>query len=337
MRGRQPRRFLRPLRLAAAALLLGGFDAARAQEHALPPSALRVRDAGGWATWWRSSDPPARWGATPRLAGALRMRQGALGVTWGETVLAGAGEAWRTRLVVVIVDPRLVRLTLDTAFSDRGAGWRVDRLGAADSATAVFAVNAGQFVQSLPWGLVVLDGAPYLRAGPGPLASAVAIDSSGRVHWRHGDAAATALPAGVRWAFQSYPTLLRAGVVPAPLQCARCGVDVVHRDARLAIGRLADGRLVVAMTRFDGLGEALARLPFGLTSPEMAAVMAALGARDAVMLDGGISAQMLVRDARGTPRTWRGLRAVPLALVARRVRGRADTPASQGDTPSRAP
>jgi exopolysaccharide biosynthesis protein len=49
----------------------------------------------------------------------------------------------------------------------------------------------------------------------------------------------------------------------------------------------------------------------------MAAVLGALGARDAVMLDGGISAQMILRDGEAV-RTWPGLRAVPLALVARR-------------------
>jgi len=43
--------------------------------------------------------------------------------------------------------------------------------------------------------------------------------------------------------------------------------------------------------------------------------MGALGARDAVLLDGGISAQLLVRDAQGTARRWPGLRRVPLGLV----------------------
>ena len=41
----------------------------------------------------------------------------------------------------------------------------------------------------------------------------------------------------------------------------------------------------------------------------------ALGARDAVMLDGGISGQLLLRDANGASHGWRGSRNVPLALV----------------------
>jgi hypothetical protein len=48
----------------------------------------------------------------------------------------------------------------------------------------------------------------------------------------------------------------------------------------------------------------------------MAALMGALGCREAVLLDGGISAQMLFRDASGAAHRWRGLREVPLALTA---------------------
>jgi hypothetical protein len=44
--------------------------------------------------------------------------------------------------------------------------------------------------------------------------------------------------------------------------------------------------------------------------------MGALGCRRAVMLDGGLSAQLLLRDADGTAHRWDGLRRVPLGLVA---------------------
>jgi exopolysaccharide biosynthesis protein len=94
-------------------------------------------------------------------------------------------------------------------------------------------------------------------------------------------------------------------------------VEVGHRDARLALGTLDDGRIVVALTRFDALGESLGRIPFGLTSQEMAAVMGALGCRQALLLDGGISGQLMVRDADGGARTWPGTRSVPLGLVGR--------------------
>src|ERR1041385_6645590 len=58
------------------------------------------------------------------------------------------------------------------------------------------------------------------------------------------------------------------------------------------------------------------RVPFGLTVPEIAGVMGALGAQHAMLLDGGISAQLTVTDSSGRARAWKGLRRVPLALVA---------------------
>jgi exopolysaccharide biosynthesis protein len=237
-------------------------------------------------------------------------------VEWGELRLAGSGEARRLRAVVVRIDSRRVRLRLDTAFT-RGAeraAWTVD--GARTD--AIVAVNVGQFIRTLPWGWVVLDGKQFLPPGRGPLSTAVAIDSSGGVRWI--DAEAIDDPAnrrGVVAAFQSYPILLTGdGEVPVALQAPGRGVDVAHRDARLGIGTLADGRLLLVLTRFDALGESLGSLPFGPTIPEFAALMGALGARRAVALDGGISGQMLVRDAGGTAHIWRGMRRVPMALVA---------------------
>jgi exopolysaccharide biosynthesis protein len=98
---------------------------------------------------------------------------------------------------------------------------------------------------------------------------------------------------------------------------AGSGVEVGHRDARLALGTLADGRVVIALTRFDALGRSVGQIPFGLTSGEMAAVMGGLGCRQALMLDGGISGQLSVREADGSVRNWPGTRSVPLGLVGR--------------------
>jgi len=106
------------------------------------------------------------------------------------------------------------------------------------------------------------------------------------------------------------------GVVPAALRREDAGVDLRHRDCRLALGVLRDGRILIALTRFDGLGGVLAPLPFGPTTPEMAALMGALGAQRAVLLDGGISGQLLVRDEDGATHLWEGWRRVPLGLVA---------------------
>ena len=291
----------------------------------LPRSSLRVRDGGVWRTWWRSEDAPARWDDRAILARHVTWHRVSDGVEWGELLIAGTGEAWRTRIVIARVDPAQVQIALDTAFTEGlRAAWRADRA----PGHALVAVNAGQFVETLPWGWVVLDGRQFLPPGVGPLSSAVTVDTSGIVRWLHGtaavDSAAGALRAALQhgavdmrgmWAFQSYPTLLRDGEVPPALRGAAEGVDVAHRDARAAMGQLADGRLLFVITRFDGLRGVAGFVPFGLTTPETAALMGALGARDAVMLDGGISAQMLVRSDGGAVREWRGFRSVPLGLV----------------------
>ena len=277
----------------------------------VPDSTLAVRDGSAWRVWWDARTAPTRWTpADSARLGRVTWRAGASGIEWTELVFAGSGEAWRTRVIVARLDPRRLRLRLDTAFARDGRpAWTIERAGARD----VFAINAGQFLHSMPWGQVILNGNQWLSPGTGPLASTVQIDTSGAVSLKHGSASAAKAAA---WAFQSYPTLLRGGEVPAELRGESDGIDVEHRDARAAIGLASDGRVVIALTRFDALGSTLGFIPFGLTTPEMAAVMGALGARDAVMLDGGISAQARLRDASGASRVWRGTRAVPVALVA---------------------
>ena len=311
---------IRRLAGAAAVALCAGLAAPASPPHApssLPPSALAVERDGGAFTWWRSERAPTRWTAPlPEVAGALHWQRVAPGIDWASVRLAGHGAAWRIRAIVVRIDPRLVRFRLDTAFDNSGmaAAWSIARA----PNDARVALNAGQFVGSMPWGWVVVHGRQFLSPGRGPLSTAVAIDTAGRVRWIPGDSLAEPI-SGVEAAFQSYPTLLEGdGGVPAPLRAPASGpaaVDLGHRDARLALGNLRDGRLLVVLTRFDALDGAMDFVPFGLTTPEMAALMGALGCRQAVALDGGISSQLLIRDPEGHTYSWRGLRNVPLGLV----------------------
>ena len=294
-------------------------DAQAAKPKPLPSARLTVWDGAAWREWWRAGRAPARWSdslSTATGLGALaRWRAVAPGVEWAELRLAGSGEAWRTRAVLVRIDPSLVRMRLETAATRGAAAWTIDRA----PASALVALNAGQFTGGSPWGWLVRDGRELLSPGRGPLAPAVVVDGDGRVSIV--DAARIpSLRSGnaVAQAFQSYPALLLGDAgVPAALRRDGPRVDVAHRDARLALGVLRDGRVLVALTRFDALGGALDAAPFGLTTPEMAALMGALGARQAVALDGGISAQLLVRDPAGE-RRWPGMRAVPLGLVVER-------------------
>lgn len=231
--------------------------------------------------------------------------------------ISGAGEGWNTRIVALRLDPRALHFTLHAAMEDDRPAWTVD----AASADAVVALNAGQFTRFAPWGWVVTGGKELQRPGRGPLSAAIAWDGKGRTRWLDPDEIEPARERGdIADAFQSYPVLLdRNGDVPLALTDENSGVDVSHKDGRLAIGMLADGRLLIALTRFNGLGSLSPPVPLGLTLGDMAAVMHGLGCRRALALDGGVSAQLMVR-ANGDRLFWRGWRKVPLGLVAEPIR-----------------
>ena len=300
----------REIAVAAAVVCL----IAAPTSEASPSASLAVRAGGSWRTFWRSDEAPSRFAAAnPVLVQALQWKRLAAGLEWSELRLACPGPVWRARLIVARLDPREVRLTLsmDLTREDMRPAWTIDR--APDD--AILAVNVAQFASAMPWGWVVVDGRERLTPGAGPLASVVGIDEAGGVHWAHGDSLA---PAGIVTGFQSYPTLLSDGTVPAPLRTVGSLVSLTHRDARLAFGETRDGHILIVMTRYDAVGTMGEGIPLGPTTPEMAAIMGSLGARDAVMLDGGISAQLLLRGAGAKePLRWHGIRKVPLALIAR--------------------
>jgi uncharacterized protein YigE (DUF2233 family) len=286
--------------LALAALPRGGGLAVRAPD-------------GSLHRWWHDQRAPRRWdGSSAPLASALEWRAGPPGLEWGEIEISGAGEASWIRVVVARLDPARFNLSLVLRL-DHPDSWSLD----AAPPEAVLAVNAGMFVHALPWGWLVLDGEERLPPGVGPLSSAVVLRRDGTVGWVDGDdLSAWRGSTEVEFAFQSYPSLLVGdGEVPAAL-LGGSAVNRAHRDARVALGLDRKGKLLLALTRFDAPLPAADRIPFGLTLPEMAAVMGALGARQAVSLDGGISAQLMLRDAEGEAHRWPGLRRVPLALLA---------------------
>lgn len=278
-----------------------------------PGSSLRVEVDGRWQEWWRADAAPTHWTeGLPQVRSAVRWRDVAPGVQQGELRLAGSGEAWRTRAILVAIEPSHVRAGLVRAPGGR-SGWRI-----ADAPPhAIVALNAGQFEGTRPWGWLLMRGRERQPPGRGPLALGLAFDEDGAPHWIPDAAVDDAAAAGgFREAFQSFPLLLTDdGRVPWPLQQHGRGIDLVHRDARLGICALRDGRMLIALTRFDGLGGALGALPLGLTTQEMAALMGALDCGTAMLLDGGISAQLMVRDTAGTTFTWPGMRRVPLGLV----------------------
>ena len=218
------------------------------------------------------------------------------------------------RIIGVKLDPKHFSFSLaHTTRSNRMTGaWNVD----VAPETAALAINAGQFKETGPWGWMVLDGDERRSPGYGPLSAGIAFDTAGNLQWipfrqlekRRSDKA-------WRFAFQSYPLLLYNDSVP-PLALRNDLVDQSHRDIRLILAQTAVGELLVILTRYDGFGPAGSRIPIGLTVPESIQLARSLGARNAIMLDGGVSAQMLVRDNAGRTRVWKGFRDVPLALIA---------------------
>jgi exopolysaccharide biosynthesis protein len=248
----------------------------------------------------------------PRQSNELSVRwvrdwtPSASGVEWSELSFVAGGE--RFRLVLVRLDPSRVQFLLAAATRDAGlrGAWTIDSA----PPDAVVAVNAGQFAGGTPWGWVVRDGVEIEPPGVGPLATAVIIDRSGAVRFVRADSVRS--QRDVMNAFESYPTLLWGeGEVPQALRAPGRGVDLAHRDSRVAIGLLRDGRVLVGLTRFLTDDGRISTLPFGPTIPEMATLMARLGCRRAVALDGGISSQLAIGSRR-----WPGYRRVPLALIA---------------------
>ena len=247
-------------------------------------------------------------------AAGLLWQPAAAGVWRAEAAMAQKGPLASVRVVALKLDPRQVRFELVTALRDqstRGA-WTVDSLPAG----ALAGFNAGQFTGAVPWGWVVRDGHEEQPAGAGSLAMAFVVDDSGGVALLEPRELPVHRPRAML-AFQSYPALLVGrGDPPRELAAAGRGVNLDHRDSRVALGQLADGSVLVAVTRFTGLGPAGERLPWGPTVGEMAAWMRARGCRRAVLLDGGMSGQMAVRAADHTLTQWKNLRPVPLALLA---------------------
>jgi exopolysaccharide biosynthesis protein len=163
----------------------------------------------------------------------------------------------------------------------------------------------------------VKDGIEIKPPGSGTLGMALVADTAGAVSLV--TAGEIPLQRGrVMSAFQSYPALVVDGKVPWELQSPGRGVNLVHRDSRLAVCSLADGSLVILLTRFISLGAAGSTLPWGPTVPEMAEHMLSMGCMRAMLLDGGISSQLVVRNNDGTLRRWPNWRPVPLAMVIRK-------------------
>ncbi|WP_353268623.1 phosphodiester glycosidase family protein [Gemmatimonas sp.] len=253
--------------------------------------------------------------ATPSRAPTLRWQQGDVPVAEWE-VLLGARRV-PVKLIVARIDPSRIALSLEIArVGDALGPWSIGET----PPDALIAFNAGQFSDAGPWGWVMHRGREWQAPGVGSLAAAFAVDSAGRVRVVAADSVSVVRRhGGLAEVVQSYPQL-RAGGTLAPALCREGAINRAHRDIRLALGVRTDGHVIVALSRYApavAVAGVTERLPIGPTTLEMAEIMGRLGAVDAVMLDGGLSAQLRVRNGTAD-RQWPGLRTVPLAVVGRR-------------------
>jgi exopolysaccharide biosynthesis protein len=235
------------------------------------------------------------------------------GVWQREVRMAADGPLGPVRVVVVRLDPSRLRFALDYAARDYGmiGTWTVDRM----PETGLVAFNAGQFSGGAPWGWLVRDGVEEQAPGTGSLGMSFVVDRAGSVSLVTRDELPAVRDTALH-AFQSYPAMLIGdGRMPWELQAADRGVDLTHRDSRLALGILGDGSVVIALTRFSAMGRTGETMPWGPTVPEMAAFMKTLGCRRAMLLDGGLSSQLAVRGPQGVEQ-WKNWRKVPLGLIA---------------------
>ena len=234
------------------------------------------------------------------------------GVWQAELPMASTGALAPVRAIAIRLDPSGLRFTLDHKSRDHGmiGTWTVDRM----PADGVVAFNAGQFSGGDSWGWLVRDGVESQPPGSGSLGMSFVVDRAGKVSLVTPGELPSIRSTAVH-AFQSYPTLLVDGHLPWELQAPARGVDLAHRDSRLAVGTMSDGSIVVVITRFAAVGRPGETVPWGPTVPEMAAFMKSLGCRRAMLLDGGLSSQLAVRGREGLSQ-WKNWRAVPLGLIA---------------------
>ncbi|CAM5549487.1 hypothetical protein GCM10010329_26550 [Streptomyces spiroverticillatus] len=140
------------------------------------------------------------------------------------------------------------------------------------------------------------------------------------------DTRAGTVRSGIQWAVGGRPALVRSGEVylnPAANGLAPAGGPVpvpvlLRREPRTAVGITQDGGLLIVVT--DGRAP---RTSVGATLHETAAVMRALGAVEAVNLDGGGSSTMLVQgETVNRPRAEWGGRVVERPVANALVIGR---------------
>jgi len=274
-----------------------------------PPLEVRVGDR--WRPW-RGAEPNSAATWERLLDEAITWKDSAAGLRRGEFEVRTASGYLRNSMAIIELDPARVRFTLGItppAARRAAAEWL-----AADT-SLVLTSNTGLFrANGTTQGLVVVEGRHH-SALAGWLDAVVMIEDGGLRITDVEGARASRLPP-LASAFQTLPWLIRGGRVvygyTSGLRLSR-----THRDRRITLCLADNGTVRLLLSNFEMFGASAGAVPIGLTIPEQAALAAGAGCRDAVALDGGISAQIALRAAGRTVR-MPGWRKVPLMLLVRR-------------------
>jgi exopolysaccharide biosynthesis protein len=271
-----------------------------------PAPGLEVRVAGAWRPW-PAFGPGAAAAPAPPLAEATAWRDSAPGLRIGAFEVRTAEGLLRNSVALVEIDPARWRFGLEAA-----PAW--ERRSAEDWLRAdtglALAVNTGLFRENgRPIGLVVMDG--DRRGTPVSWLDVMVVLENGVPRLASTQAP---LNAGAS-AFQTLPWLVRDGRVALGVTSG-VRLSRTHRDRRITLCLGGDGLVRLLLSNFEVFGATVGRVPVGLTIPEQAALAAGAGCRDAVALDGGISAQIAARTGGHLVR-MPGWRKVPLMMVLR--------------------
>lgn len=213
----------------------------------------------------------------------------------GVTHVTWTDAAASQRAHFVILDLSNDSLTLRVTRED--ARGRTTSQAARDTGAQI-AINGDLFAPAnfVPDGLAVADGAPWSSAHDddreavlrfGKLVSgtdALIIPPETVV-------APADLPAFATGALGGRPLLVRAGQIPTSFECGDPDTAACTRAPRTAIGLTADRRTMILAVVDGWQAGAL-----GMTAAELAPLMAARGARDAVLVDGGGSSTLYIAN-----------------------------------------
>lgn len=214
------------------------------------------------------------------LADAVKWEQIDYGIEFGEVYLRRASNPLPIKLIVLLINPSDYEFKM--LLDEHNINTRKTAKQWADVSGALIAVNGGFFTDNGPLGLVIHNGEILNESAQGYPGHFILTRLLRRPHIVVSSAF---IPLGVLEGFQSFPAIMSDGKIYWHLHQPTYHLNISAIDRRSAIAITHDGRVMIAVTDPPVMG---------LSYAELSLVLAALGARDALGLDGGGSTQLLI-------------------------------------------